>query len=122
MSGVEATSIRATSFAAPFRHPAFAVLWSATLVSHVGGWMYSAACAWLMTSLDPSPFIVALVAAANTLPIFLFAVPAGALGDIFDKRKFLIVVEIAATAVCAIHAIIVGLGWSTPENLLLFTF
>jgi MFS family permease len=123
MSGAaDTTSSRATSFTAPFRHPAFAVIWSATLVSNVGGWMYSAACAWLMTSLDPSPFIVALVAAVNSLPIFLFAIPAGALADIFDKRKFLIVVEIAATAVCAIHAIIVGLGWSTPGNLLVFTF
>jgi MFS family permease len=123
MSGAaDSTSSRTTSFAAPFRHPAFAVLWSATLVSNVGGWMYSAACAWLMTSLNPNPFIVAMVAAVNTLPIFLFAIPAGALADIFDKRKFLIVVEIAATAVCAIHAIIVGLGWSTPGNLLVLTF
>jgi MFS family permease len=123
MSGAaDPNASRATSFTAPFRHPAFAVIWSATLVSNVGGWMYSAACAWLMTSLDPSPFVVALVAAVNSLPIFLFAIPAGALADIFDKRKFLIVVEMVATVVCAVHAIIVGLGWSTPGNLLLFTF
>ncbi|HEY1980760.1 MAG TPA: MFS transporter [Xanthobacteraceae bacterium] len=88
MSGAaDTTSRRTASFAAAFRHPAFAVLWSATLVSNVGGWMYSAACAWLMTSLTPNPFIVAMVAAASSLPIFLFAIPAGALADIFDKRK-----------------------------------
>ena len=80
---------------APFRHPAFAVIWTATLVSNVGGWMYSAASGWLMTSLNPDPLIVALVQAASRLPIFLFAIPAGALADIFDKRKFLIIVEIA---------------------------
>ena len=85
---------KAPSFAAPFRRPAFAVIWTATLVSNVGGWMYSAASGWLMTSLNPDPLIVALVQAASTLPIFLFAIPAGALADIFDKRKFLIVVEI----------------------------
>jgi hypothetical protein len=33
----------AQPFAVPFRHPAFAVIWTATLVSNVGGWMYSAA-------------------------------------------------------------------------------
>jgi predicted MFS family arabinose efflux permease len=107
---------------APFRHPAFAVIWTATLVSNVGGWMYSAASGWLMTSLNPDPFIVALVSAVSSLPICLFAIPAGALADIFDKRKFLIVVEILTTAVSAVYAVIVGLGLATPGNLLLFTF
>jgi MFS family permease len=110
------------SFAAPFRHPAFAVIWTATLVSNIGGWMYSAASGWLMTNLSPDPLIVALVQAASSLPIFLFAIPAGALADIFDKRKFLIVVESITTAVSAVYAVIVGLGWATPGNLLFFTF
>src|SRR5271166_2792425 len=117
-----ATSAKAVSFVAPFRHPAFAVIWTATVVSNVGGWMYSAASGWLMTSLDPDPLIVALVQAASTLPICLFAIPAGALADIFDKRKFLIVVESLTTAVSAVYAAIVGLGLATPGNLLLFTF
>jgi MFS family permease len=112
----------ATAFAAPFRHSAFAVIWTATLVSNVGGWMYSAASGWLMTSLDPDPLVVSLVQAASTLPIFLFALPAGALADIFDKRKFLIVVEVLTTAVSAVYAAMVGLGLATPANLLLFTF
>jgi predicted MFS family arabinose efflux permease len=84
--------------------------------------MYSAASGWLMTSLDPDPFIVALVSAVSSLPICLFAIPAGALADIFDKRKFLIVVEILTTIVSAIYAVMVGLGLATPGNLLLFTF
>src|SRR6202167_5571852 len=110
------------ALAAPFRHPAFAVIWTATLVSNVGGWMYSAACGWLMTSLNPDPLIVALVQVASTLPICLFALPAGALADIFDKRKYLIVVETLTTAVSAVYAVMVGLGLATPGNLLLFTF
>jgi len=114
-----ATSGRSAVFVAPFRHAAFAVIWTATLVSNVGGWMYSAASGWLMTSLNPDPFTVALVQVADTLPICLLALPAGALADIFDKRKFLIVVEILTTVVSAIYAVIVGLGWATPGNLLL---
>ena len=50
---VSSTPITTASFAAPFRHLAFAVIWTATLVSNVGGWMYGAASAWLMTSLSP---------------------------------------------------------------------
>jgi MFS family permease len=117
-----ASSAVAVSFAAPFRHPAFVVVWTATLVSNVGGWMYSAASGWLMTSLNPDPLVVALVQAASTLPICLFAIPAGALADIFDKRKYLLVVESLTTLVSAVYAAIVGFGLATPGNLILFTF
>jgi hypothetical protein len=71
------TSVRPVSFAAPFRHAAFAVIWTATLVSNVGGWMYSAASGWLMTTLNPDPFVVALVQAADTLPVCLARYPRG---------------------------------------------
>jgi len=87
-----------------------------------GTWMYNAASGWLMTSLNPEPLIVSLVQVATTLPIFLFAVPAGALADIVDKRRFLIIGEVAVTAVSAVFAAIVALGAATPGNLLLFTF
>ena len=122
MSAARGAAAKAPPFLAPFRHPAFAVIWTATLISNVGWWMYSAASGWLMTSLNPDPFIVALVQAASSLPIFLFAIPAGALADIFDKRKFLIVVESLTTAVSALYAAIVGFGLARPGNLLLFTF
>ena len=114
-------SSQAVSFVAPFRHVAFTVIWTATLVSNVGSWMYSAASGWLMTSLNPDPLIVALVQAASTFPIFLLAMPAGALADIFDKRKYLLVVESLYTAVSAVYAAMVGFGLATPGNLLLFT-
>jgi MFS family permease len=122
MSAAGRSSSTAASFVAPFRHSAFAVIWTATLVSNVGGWMYGTASGWLMTSLNPDPFIVALVQAATTLPICLFAIPAGALADIFEKRKYLIVVESLTTAVSAVYAVMVGLGWANAGNLLLFTF
>ncbi len=106
----------------PFRHAAFTVLWSASLVSNVGGWMYSAAAGWLMTSLDPDPLTVSLVQVATSLPMFLFALPAGALADIVDRRRFLIGVEILITAISAVFAYLVWIGAVTPLILLLFTF
>jgi MFS family permease len=115
-------SPKTSSVRAAFRHRAFAVIWTATLVSNVGGWMYSAASGWLMTSLNPNPLVVALVQAASTLPVFLFAIPAGALADVFDKRKYLIVVEVVYTLLCAVYAVMVGFGLATPVNLLVFTF
>jgi MFS family permease len=111
-----------TSPWSPFRHATFTVLWTATVIANIGSWMYSAAAGWLMTSLNPDPFVVSMVQVATTLPMFLFALPAGALADIIDRRKFLIVAEILITAVSAIYAAIVWLGLATPGNLLLFTF
>jgi MFS family permease len=116
------TSAKTPSPWSPFRHSVFAVIWTATVVSNIGGWMYSAASGWLMTSLNPDPLIVSLVQVATTLPIFLVAIPAGALADILDIRRFLIVGEAAYTFMSTFFAVIVWLGFATPANLLLFTF
>src|ERR1700720_4571117 len=121
MSQVVSTHPARSAFSA-FHHRAFSVLWTATVVSNIGGWMYSAAAAWLMTTLDPSPLIVALVQVATTLPIFLFALPAGAIADIVDKRRFLIIAETGTTIAAAIFAAVVWLGIATPLNVLIFTF
>src|SRR5271166_6438385 len=101
---------------APFRNRTFAVIWTATVVSNIGGWMYSAASGWLMTSLNPDPFIVSLVQVATTLPMFLFAIPAGALADILDKRTFLIFGESAILIVSTLFAAIVWFNLATPIN------
>src|SRR5258705_481036 len=62
----------------PFRHPTFTVLWAATVAANIGTWMYTAASGWLMTGLNPDPLIVSLVQVAASLPVFMFALPAGA--------------------------------------------
>jgi MFS family permease len=106
----------------PFHHATFTVVWTATVVSNIGTWMYNAASGWLMTSLAPDPLIVSLVQVASTLPMFLLALPAGALADLVDKRRLLIGVEIATTALSALFAGFVWLSLVTPSNLLVFTF
>jgi len=98
------------------------VIWTATLVSNIGGWMYSAAAAWLMTSLDSHPVMVSLVQVATSLPMVLFALPAGTLADIIDKRRFLLAVELALTIVSAIFATLVMLDRVTAVSLLVFMF
>src|SRR5262249_4177953 len=46
---------------------------------------------WLMISLTQSPILVALVETAGSLPIFLLALPAGALaGVVYRRRPFLL--------------------------------
>lgn len=107
---------------APFRHSGFAVLWLATLVSNIGTWMHDVGAGWLMTELSPSPLVVAAVQAATTLPIFLFALPAGALADIVDRRRLLVAVNLVLGTVAALLAFLVSQNAVTPAILLLVTF
>lgn len=84
--------------------------------------MQSAAAAWLMTSLDPSPLSVALVQVAAALPMFIFALPAGALADIVDRRKLLIGTQVATALLAALFGLLVWLDRVTPLSLLMLTF
>jgi MFS family permease len=104
------------------RYPVFRNLWIATVVSNIGSWMFSAASAWLMTNLNPDPLIVSLVQVANNLPVFLFALPAGALADMIDRRRVILALEVLTTLFSAVFAALVSLHAVTPGLLLVFLF
>jgi MFS family permease len=106
----------------PFRHLVFSALWTATVVGNVGTWMSNAASGWLMTTLDPAPLIISLVQVATALPMVLFALPAGALADILDRRRLLIAVQLLMALTATLLAILVLLEAMTPWRLLAFTF
>src|SRR2546426_5713222 len=74
----------------PLSHPVFRALWIASLVSNIGTWMQNVSAAWAMTSLSPSPFMVALVQSATSLPVFVVGLPAGAAAGILDPRRLLL--------------------------------
>lgn len=105
----------------PFRSSAFALLWTATLISTTGGWMHDVGAGWLMTTLNPSPAIVSLVQAASTLPIFLFALLAGAIADRVDKKRMLLVINVLLFLVVTLLSVLVYQERMTPALLLLFT-
>jgi MFS family permease len=75
---------------APLRRRAFRALWLAQFVANTGTWAQTVGAQWLMGDLGGSPFDVALVQTATTLPVFLLVVPSGALGDILDRRRLLL--------------------------------
>ena len=113
---------RSASFLSPFRSRVFRLLWAATVVSNIGGWMYNAAAGWLMAGLDSDPLMVALVQAAASLPMFLFALPAGSLADIIDKRRSILALEVLVTLVSVVFAGLVSTDLVTARTLLLFMF
>jgi MFS family permease len=75
-----------------------------------------------MTALNPDPLIVALVQVATSLAMFLFVLPAGALADIIDRRRLLIVIQVASAVITAILSVLVWTGRPPPIILLAFTF
>jgi MFS family permease len=78
----------------PLRIPLFRNLLIADLVSDIGTFMQSVGAAWLMTSLTTSPMYVALIQTASALPFFVLALPAGSIGDIFDRRTLILRTEL----------------------------
>ncbi len=107
---------------APLRHPVFRALWIATVASNVGTWMHSTAAAWLMTSLSTSTLMVALMQTATSLPVLLLALPAGALADIVDRRRLLLITQTWMLAAAALLGVLTLAGVVTPWLLLFLTF
>ena len=105
----------------PLRVPMFRNLLIADLVSDIGTFMQGVGAAWLMVSQGAGPFLVALTQTASALPFFVLALPAGALGDIFDRRKLIVITELWMVSVAAAIATLTLLHWITPWMLLLLT-
>ena len=106
----------------PLREPLFRSLWIAAVISYTGSWMQNVATGWLMTSLTPSPMWVAMVQVAVSLPVLLIALPAGALADIVDRRKFLLFTQSLMVAAATILGVMTLTSTVTPQILLAFTF
>ena len=115
------TSPSAGAFA-PLRHPVFRSLWIANLASNTGMWIQNTGAGWLMTSLAPSPLMVSLVQAAAMLPVFLFALPGGALADILDRRLTLIAAQLWIALMGVLLALLAAADALGPWGLLALTF
>ncbi len=107
---------------APFQEPLFRSLWVAAVISYTGTWMRNVGAGWLMTQLTTSPLMVSLVQAASTLPVFLVILPAGALADMVDRRRFLLITQAWMAVAAALLGTFTLLGHITPWTLLLFIF
>src|ERR1700730_16053729 len=106
----------------PLRGRTFRDLLIADIFSDVGTFMQSVGAAWLMISLQAGPRYVALTQPASALPFCVLAVPAGALGDICDRRKLILFTEIWMASVAVVLAVLVIAGFISPWLFLALTF
>ena len=102
--------------------PTFRHLLVADVISDIGTFMQGVGAAWLMVSLGAGPAYVALTQTASSLPFFLLALPAGSAGDIFDRRKLVLVTESWMMGVALLLAALTIGGLMSPWLLLVLTF
>lgn len=115
-------SSRAPSPWSPLRLSLFRALWLAAVASNVGTWMHNVGAEWLMTTLAPTPIMVALMQTAENSPTFLLALPGGALADIVDRRRLLIFTQTWMLVAAVALGVLTLAGWTTPWVLLALTF
>lgn len=106
----------------PLKLPLFRALWMASMVSSLGTWIQQIANGWLMTNLRPEPLMVSLVEVATTLPMALLALPAGALADMIDRRRYLLATQSWMLCASGLMGVLTYTGRMTPLLLLACTF
>jgi len=90
----------------------------ASVVSNVGSFLQAVAASWLMLELTHSSLWVGLMAASATLPLLFLALPAGALADMVDRRRILLVSQGLMGSAALGMALLAFLDAVTPGLLL----
>jgi MFS family permease len=106
---------------APLRNRIYRDLFIAQFVSNLGTWMQNVAAQWFLVEEHSSAVIVALVQTASLGPTLVLGLFAGALADLFDRRRFLIFMQSYAVLVTLALAVLTYLGRLGPTSLLMFT-
>lgn len=120
-TAADAHSDTALGIFAPLRQSTFRNLWISSTISNTGSLIQSVGAAWVMTGISTADH-VALVQTASFLPMALFALPAGAIADIYDRRKVQITFLTLTLVAGALMTLVSVLGWLTPWVLLSFCF
>src|SRR5499427_10749708 len=117
---VKGGNIPGNGILAPLRHAVFRRIWTASLLSNLGLLVMGVGAAWSMTQMTSSPDKVALVQTALMLPVAVLSSVAGAVADMFDRRR----VGLAALTIAIVGSLCLTLvawfGSMTPSLLLIF--
>lgn len=106
----------------PLRHAGFRLFYAGSIGAALGYTMSATVAAWLMATLTPSALMVALVQTASTVPTLLFGLAAGALADIVDRRRLILITQYVLVATTAALGLLTILGLVGPVTLLLLIF
>jgi MFS family permease len=107
-----------TSAVAPLRYGSFRTLWVASMLSAFGTFIQSLSSSQLMFDLTGSNTWVGLMVASTSLPLLFFALAAGALADMFDRTKLMLVAQGIMGGSALAMAIFTATDLITPPLLL----
>ncbi len=107
---------------APLREGTFRRIWFASLASNLGQQMQVVAATWTMLEITRRPDLVAMVQTASMLPIMLLAIAAGAIADMYDKRRVALGALVVALGGAALLAVFAAAGAVTPALILTSVF
>lgn len=107
-----------TSAVAPLRYGSFRTLWVASMLSAFGTFIQSLSSSQLMLDLTGSNTWVGMMVASTSLPLLFFALAAGALADMFDRAKLMILAQAIMGGSALAMAILTWTDVITPELLL----
>jgi MFS family permease len=94
---------------AALHSPPFRRYSAGVLLSLIGNWVEAAAYGYVVLLLGGSAATLGLIGFLNTIPNLLFALPAGALADRYDRRKLLLIFQSLNMAL----AVALAVTWQT---------
>jgi predicted MFS family arabinose efflux permease len=106
----------------PFETKLFGLLWISFLLANSCMWMFDSTATWLLVGQGASPFLIALVQTASTLPVFLLGLPSGALADFVDRKKLYLFTQAWLGLVACSMVIVIEMGSISPWMILFLTF
>lgn len=109
-------------FYSPLKHPLYRSIWLAALCSNIGTWIHTVTAALLMTKLTSSATLIALVQTMAMLPILLFAIPGGVLGDFYNRKNIIVSTYSFMTLIALLMAIVTYCGYMSDWMLLCMLF
>lgn len=107
-----------SSAVAPLRYRHFRSLWAANVLSASGTFIQTVAGAWLMLEMTGSSTWVGLMVSSSLLPLFFLSLAAGALADMFDRTKIMLIAQGIMGISAAAMAVLTYLDLITPGLLL----
>ena len=84
--------------------------------------MQTVAAQWVMISLTHSALLISGIQAASSLPVFILAIPSGALGDLIDRRRLILATQIVMLGAVVVMAVLAAAGGLTAGLLLALLF
>ncbi len=86
-----------------FKNKNFTLLWVSQLISEIGDWLSTLAIPLLVLRLTNSPIAISFYMVSRFLPTMLFSSFTGIIIDRFDRKKILIISDIARVIIFALY-------------------